>query len=98
MMEMHEMTGEEGEVTYEDQLDAAEMLGEMVQSLMDRLPSEDEIAKEDMRPDVIAMWGDYIEGEWPAVFSGSRHLSWPGQVNSRFCRRCWSSARPKSGR
>lgn len=47
--------------TYEDQLDAAGMLADMVQDLIDRLPPSK--TETEMRPEVASMLHDYVEGE-----------------------------------
>ena len=47
--------------TYEDCLDAAGALSEMVQTLLDRLPDEKN-HRNDVRPEVTLMWRDYVEG------------------------------------
>ena len=47
--------------TYEDYLDAAGALSEMVQTFLDRLPAEKN-HHNDIRPEVTLMWRDYVEG------------------------------------
>lgn len=48
--------------TYEDHLDAAGALKEMIQALLDRLPTND--GKDaGIRTDISGMWQDYVEGE-----------------------------------
>ncbi|KAJ7490284.1 SET domain protein [Mycena galericulata] len=51
------------EPTYEDYLDAAAALGEMVQALLDKLPRPSVSAPNDMREDVASMLQNYIEGQ-----------------------------------
>ncbi|KAG5654591.1 hypothetical protein H0H81_011566 [Sphagnurus paluster] len=49
--------------TYEDELDAAGALLEMIQSLIDRLPVERDGRRAEMRPEVTLMLHDYVEGQ-----------------------------------
>ncbi|KAF9569289.1 SET domain-containing protein [Agrocybe pediades] len=49
--------------TYEDILDAAEMMQEMVQAKIDRLPPLVALNKEKFRPEVQSMFYHYIEGQ-----------------------------------
>ncbi|TFK64049.1 SET domain-containing protein [Pluteus cervinus] len=53
------------EATYEDKLDASSMLMEMLQSLVDRLPAvdKDEGNLPNIRPEVVSMLFDYVEGQ-----------------------------------
>lgn len=48
--------------TYEDHLDAAGALEEMIQAKLDRLPT-DGGKDAGIRPDISGMWQDYVEGE-----------------------------------
>ena len=48
--------------TYEDMLDASGALQEMVQNLINRLPSENTAEMTDIRAEVITMFQDYLEG------------------------------------
>ena len=47
---------------YEDHLNAASALMEMVETLLDRLPSRDNPQHVEMRPEVLIMLHDYVEG------------------------------------
>ncbi|GLB34072.1 putative SET domain contatining protein [Lyophyllum shimeji] len=49
--------------TYEDQLDAAAALLEMVQSLLGRLSSHSDDREVEIRPEVATMLHDYVEGQ-----------------------------------
>ncbi|KAJ7129347.1 SET domain-containing protein [Mycena epipterygia] len=51
------------EPTYEDHLDAAEALGDMVQVLLDRLPQLSATSSDDIREDVALMLNNYVEGQ-----------------------------------
>ncbi|KAJ7498617.1 SET domain protein [Mycena latifolia] len=57
-----ELTGG-SEPTYEDHLDAAAALGDMVQSLLDRLPQPSVPVSDDIREDVALMLHNYIDGQ-----------------------------------
>ncbi|KAJ7631765.1 hypothetical protein B0H17DRAFT_1108721 [Mycena rosella] len=57
-----ELTGG-SEPTYEDYLDAAAALGDMVQTLLDRLPPLSVAPSDDMREDVAVMLNHYIQGQ-----------------------------------
>ena len=48
---------------YEDHLNAASALMEMVKTLLDRLPTTDRLQCADLRPEVSLMLHDYVEGE-----------------------------------
>ncbi|KAF8076675.1 SET domain protein [Lyophyllum atratum] len=48
---------------YEDQLDAAGALLDMLQALLDRLPSDREGQRVEMRPEVALMLHNYVEGQ-----------------------------------
>ncbi|KAF5388340.1 hypothetical protein D9615_000634 [Tricholomella constricta] len=48
---------------YEDQLDASGALLDMLQGLLDRLPSNREGRRVEMRPEVALMLHDYVEGQ-----------------------------------
>jgi hypothetical protein len=70
--ETDDETGEEGDEddenvrpAYEDELEAAQILAEMVQSLLDRLPSEEGGAQRaaKIRPEVATMLHDYLSGQ-----------------------------------
>lgn len=52
------------DVTVEDELQAADMLGEMAQNLFERLPQQ---RTEDLRPEVALMLHHYLEGERPEI-------------------------------
>ncbi|KAK7470347.1 hypothetical protein VKT23_001775 [Stygiomarasmius scandens] len=50
--------------TYEDELEASSVLGDMVRSLITRLPpAKQDFNPAQVRPDVVKMYQDYIEGE-----------------------------------
>ncbi|KAF8165589.1 SET domain-containing protein [Crassisporium funariophilum] len=50
--------------TYDDLLDASSMLQDMVATLVNRLPMENKSAEiTDIRPEVLAMFHDYLEGQ-----------------------------------
>jgi hypothetical protein len=53
------------EPSIEDQLDAASALAEMCQALLDRLPDPDKNKQDGlaMRPEVLDMLFNYVEGE-----------------------------------
>lgn len=54
----------QAEITYEDELDASSMLGEMFRAQMDRLPKPGRsLDPGQIRPEVVKMFRDYIEGE-----------------------------------
>jgi hypothetical protein len=54
--------------SYEDALEAAQVLAEMVQSLIDRLPpTKAGSERMEMRPEVATMLHDYITGKLPRV-------------------------------
>ena len=55
--------GDPEEKTVEDELDAAEMLEEMAENLMNRLPLQQGTGHE-IRPEVATMLKDYLEGKW----------------------------------
>ncbi|KAG6817890.1 hypothetical protein H0H87_001722 [Tephrocybe sp. NHM501043] len=48
---------------YEDQLDAAGALLDMLQALIDRLPPQKDNQKVEMRPEVALMLNSYVEGQ-----------------------------------
>ncbi|KAF9481868.1 SET domain-containing protein [Pholiota conissans] len=54
---------EEHPATYEDFLDASGMLEEMVHTLLQRLPIGHISNMEELRPEVITMFGHYLEGQ-----------------------------------
>lgn len=54
---------EEEREAYEAQLDAADMLPDMVQTLLRKLPSETGPEDGSLRPEVASMLRDYIQGE-----------------------------------
>lgn len=53
---------EESEL-YEIQLDAADTLAQMVQNLLNKLPSESAHEETSLRPEVASMLRDYVDGE-----------------------------------
>ncbi|KAF8622195.1 hypothetical protein AX15_007304 [Amanita polypyramis BW_CC] len=60
--EIVQSTASEKIPSYENQLDAADLLMEMCKALFDRLPQSDAGDKHDMRHEVRVMFEDYIEG------------------------------------
>jgi len=55
----------ESESSYDDHLEAAGVLADMIQTLLDRLPpTKGEYDRVEMRPEVALMLHDYIEGEY----------------------------------
>lgn len=57
----------EADGEYEDHLEAAAVLMEMTQTLLGRLPStEGDISRVEMRPEVVLMFHDYVEGPSPS--------------------------------
>ncbi|KAJ6538490.1 SET domain protein [Mycena vulgaris] len=57
-----ELTGG-SEPTYEDHLDAAAALADMVQTLLDKLPALPVTPSDDLREDVAVMLHNYVEGQ-----------------------------------
>ncbi|TFK92891.1 SET domain-containing protein [Polyporus arcularius HHB13444] len=55
--------GDEDEPSVEDELCAADMLAEMIQSLYDRLPPFPPANAAEIRPDVLLMLDHYLEGQ-----------------------------------
>ncbi|TFK43782.1 SET domain protein [Crucibulum laeve] len=55
--------------TYEDQLDASGALANMVQAVLDRLPTEEGDKNADIRPEVAMMLHDYLEGQRDVLHS-----------------------------
>jgi hypothetical protein len=53
--------------SYEDQLDAAAALSEMVQTMVDRLPREKDYRSANLRPEVLLMLHHYVEGRRTCV-------------------------------
>lgn len=65
------------ETTYEDELDASSMLGQMVRAVIDRLPEPGRsLDPGQIRPEVVNMFRDYIEGIYcpPDYFWTHVHL------------------------
>ena len=58
----------EGEATFEDRLEAAEMLMNMVEQKLQALP--DATAARALRPEVAVMLKHYVDGEWIVVPNG----------------------------
>lgn len=68
---------------YETQMDVADTLASMVQVLLEKLPLEEKVKDMNIRPEVLKMWKDYIQGMFlcfsirPLMFS----LCVPGQTD-----------------
>ncbi|KAJ8522166.1 hypothetical protein ONZ45_g1241 [Pleurotus djamor] len=53
----------DGDASFEDELDAADTLSEMLGTLLDRLPNNDNVRSEKIRPEVAEMIQHYVEGQ-----------------------------------
>ncbi len=62
-MAAHDSSSDEEGEAYEIQMDAADMLADMVQTVFVRLPSETAHEDPALRPEVARMLRDYIEGK-----------------------------------
>ena len=62
------VAGDGGEATFEDRLEAAEMLMDMVEQKLQALP--DATAARALRPEVAVMLKHYVDGEWIVVPNG----------------------------
>lgn len=69
--------------TFEDILDASSALQEMVQSLMDRLPAEETTKMTKIRPEVITMFQDYLEGIYIFAFTYEIKYRWAANSGQR---------------
>ena len=64
-----------GEATYEDILDAAGMLQEMLGAVSQRLPSPGADQHHDVRKEIVTMLEHYIEGRFPLIlFEAATHV------------------------
>lgn len=61
--------------TYEDHLDAAGAMSDMVQTLLDRLPADKDHRRAEMRPEVALMLHNYVEGELYKIRSRENLIS-----------------------
>ena len=68
---------------YETQMDVADTLASMVQVLLEKLPLEEKVKDIDIRPEVLKMWKDYIQGTFLCFSIGplSFNLNVPGQTD-----------------
>jgi len=71
------------EPTYDDHLDAADVLADMVQQLLDKLPEVSVPAPDDVREDVALMIQHYIEGQHEileSLIEYAQSKEWPGEM------------------
>ena len=95
--EVVELVSDEEGKSYEDALEASQLLMDLVQGLLDKLPAEKGAAdRAKLRPEVVSMLHDYVRGELCPITSDS-YVFIMLQVNGRSWRRsCSSCATRKS--